>query len=113
MNEMEHQLVDKTLESIHKLEMKIVEVQGEIRTMREHNDAQHESLSEKLDRSIATDTVRLNKHSSELDDHSERLATLEEWKKQFETTIKNRIAVSQSIATVAAVIVAYLLSKFL
>ena len=28
MNEMEHQLVDKTLESIHKLEMKIVEVAG-------------------------------------------------------------------------------------
>ena len=113
MNEMEHQLVDKTLESIHKLEMKIVEVQGEIRTMREHNDAQHESLSEKLDRSIATDTDRLNKHSAELDNHTERLATLEEWKKQFETTIKNRIAVSQSVATVAAVVVAYLLSKFL
>lgn len=113
MNEMEHQLVDKTLESIHKLEMKIVEVQGEIRTMREHNDAQHASLSEKLDRSIATDTERLNKHSSELDDHTERLATLEEWKKQFETTIKNRIAVSQSVATLAAVVVAYLLSKFL
>ena len=113
MNEMEHQLVDKTLESIHQLEMKVVEVQGEIRTMREHNDAQHQSLSEKLDRSIATDTERLNKHSQELDDHRERLATLEEWKKQFETTIKNRIAVSQSVATVAAVIVAYLLSKFL
>ena len=113
MSDMEHKFADKTIESIHQLEMKLVEVQGEIRTMREHNDAQHESLSEKLDRNIATDTERLNKHSTELDNHTERLATLEEWKKQFETTIKNRIAVSQSVATVAAVIVAYLLSKFL
>lgn len=113
MNEMEHQLVDKTLEGIHKLEMKVVEVQGEIRTMREHNDAQHESLSEKLDRSIDTDTKRLNKHSSELDSHSERLATLEEWKKSFETSVRNRLAISQSLATVAAVVIAYLLSKFL
>ena len=113
MSDMEHQLIDKTLESIHKLEMKVVELQGEIRTLKEHNDSQHASLSEKLDRNIATDTERLNKHSSELDDHTERLATLEEWKKQFETMIKNRIAVSQSVATVAAVIVAYLLSKFL
>ena len=113
MNEMEHQLVDKTLESIHQLEMKIVEMQGEIRAMRENNDAQHKSLSEKIDKSIETDTKRLNKHSEELDNHTERLATLEEWKKQFETTIKNRIAVSQSVATVAAVVVAYLLSKFL
>lgn len=113
MNDMEHQLVDKTLESIHQLEMKIVEVQGDIRTMREHNDAQHASLSEKIDRNIATDTERLNKHSQELDDHRERLATIEEWKKQFETAIKNRIAVSQSVTTIAAVIVAYLLSKFL
>ena len=113
MNEMEHQLVDRTLESIHKLEMKIVEVQGDIRAMREHNDAQHRSLSEKLDKSIETDTKRLNKHSDELDDHTERLATLEEWKKQFETMIKNRMAVSQSVATIAAVVIAYLLSKFL
>ena len=113
MNEMEHQLVDKTLESIHQLEVKIVEMQGELHSLVERNDTQYKSLSEKLDRSIATDTDRLNKHSGELDDHSGRLATLEEWKKQFETAITNRIAVTQSIASVAAVIIAYLLSKFL
>ena len=113
MNEMEHQLVDKTLESIHQLEMKIVEVQGDIRAMREHTDAQIRAISDKLDQSIKVDTHRLDTHSKELDNHMERLATLEEWKNQFETAIKNRIAVSQSVATVAAVIVAYLLSKFL
>ena len=113
MNEMEHQLVDKTLESIHQLEMKVVELQGDLRAMRDHNDTQYKSLSEKIEKNIQTDNTRLNKHSAELDDHTERLATLEEWKKQFESAIKNRIAVSQSVATVAAVIVAYLLSKFL
>lgn len=112
MNEFEQQIVDKTLESIHHLEMKIVEMQGDLRTMKEHNDAQHQSLSEKIDRNIETDTTRLNKHSVDLDNHSERLATLEEWKKQFEASIANRMAVSQSVASIAAVIIAYLLSKF-
>lgn len=112
MNEMEHQLVDKTLDSIHQLDLKIVSLQGDIRAMREHVDEQYRSLSEKLERSIATDTERLNKHSAELDDHSDRLATLEEWKKQFQTTITNRIAVSQSVASIAAIIIAYLLTKF-
>lgn len=113
MNDMEHQLVDKTLESIHALDVKIVELQGEIRAMREHSDAQYQSLAEKLDKNIETDTKRLNSHSESIDNHAERLAGLEEWKRQFETAIKNRMTVSQSIATIGAVIVAYLLSKFL
>ena len=112
MNEMEHQLVDKTLESIHQLEMKVVEVQGELRAMRERSDTQYKSLSEKIEKSIQTDNTRLNKHSSELDDHSGRLATLEEWKKQFEASVKNRLTISQSISTVVAVVIAFLLSKF-
>lgn len=112
MNEMEHQLVDKTLESIHQLEVKIVEMQGELHSLVERNDTQYKSLSEKLDRSIATDTDRLNKHSAELDNHSGRLATLEEWKKQFEASVKNRLTISQSISTVVAVVIAFLLSKF-
>lgn len=112
MNEMEHQLVDKTLESIHQLEMKVVEVQGELRAMRERSDTQYRSLSEKIEKSIQTDNTRLNKHSSELDDHSGRLATLEEWKKQFEASVKNRLTISQSISTVVAVVIAFLLSKF-
>ena len=113
MNEMEHQLVDKTLESIHQLEMKIVEVKGDIKSMREHTDTQYKALSEKIDQSIKTDTERLNSHSNEIDDHRERLATIEEWKKQFEESVRNRMVVSQSITTVAAVVIAYLLSKFL
>ncbi|RKU21041.1 hypothetical protein C6499_22745 [Candidatus Poribacteria bacterium] len=113
MNEMEHQLVDKTLESIHQLEMKIVELSGEIKSLREHNDDQHKAMSEKIEQSIKTDTDRLNTHSKEIDDHRERLATLEEWKKQFEEAIRNRLITSQSISSIAAVVIAYLLSKFL
>ena len=117
MNEMEHQLVDKTLESIHQLELKLVEVQGDIKSLREHSDSQYQALSDKIDGSvmdnIKTNTERLNAHSKEVDDHSERLATIEEWKHQFSESIKNRIAITQSIATVAAVVIAYLLSKFL
>ena len=116
MNEMEHQLVDKTLESIHQLEIKLVEVQGDIKSLREHTDSQYQALSDKIDGSvmenIKTNTSRLNSHSTEIDDHRERLATIEEWKKQFEESVRNRMVVSQSITTIAAVVVAYLLSKF-
>ena len=113
MNEFENELVNKTLDAIHQLEMKIVELQSTIKAMREHSDDQYQVLSEKIERSIETDTHRLNEHSKELDDYRERIATIEEWKKQFEEAIKNRLAVTQSIATVAAVVIAYLLSKFL
>ena len=113
MNEMEHQLVDKTLEGIHQLELKVVEVQGDIKALREHADSQHEALSEKIEQSIKTDTDRLNAHSTEIDEHRERLATIEEWKKQFEESVRNRMVVSQSVTMIAAVIVSWLLSKFL
>ena len=113
MNEFENELVEKTLDAIHQLEMKLVELQSAIKAMREHSDDQYKVLSEKIQLSIETDTHRLNEHSKELDDYRERIATIEEWKKQFEEAIKNRLAVTQSIATVAAVVIAYLLSKFL
>ena len=113
MNEFENELVNKTLEGIHQLEMKVVELQGAIKAMREHNDDQYNTLTEKITNVTETNTQRLNAHSAELDDHRERLATIEEWKKQFAESIKNRIAISQSVTTVAAVIIAYLLSKFL
>ena len=113
MNEFENELVNKTLEGIHQLEMKVVELQGSIKAMREHTDDQYKTLTEKIGAVTETNTQRLNAHSTELDDHRERLATIEEWKKQFEETIKNRLAVTQSIATVAAVVIAYALSKFL
>ena len=116
MNEIEQQLVDKVLESIHHLEVKVVteigEMRGEISALTQRSETEHKNLQKTVEKSINTDTERLNKHSSEIDDHSERIAKLEEWKDQFEKSVANRIAVSQGIAAVAAVIIAFLLSKF-
>lgn len=106
MNEFEQQFIDKILDGLHQLELKFAEELGKL-----HGDL--EAIRNKVEQSISIDTERLNKHSEELDDHSERLAKLEEWKVQFEKQIANRIAVSQSIATVAAVVIAFLLSKLL
>lgn len=113
MTELEHQLVDKTLESIHKLELKIVELSNAVKALREHNDDQHKAMTDKLDQNIKSDTERLNSHSKDIDNHAERLATLEEWKKQFAEAVRNRMITWQSVSTVGAVIIAYLLSKFL
>ena len=115
MTEFEQQLVDKVLEGIHGLELKVTkelgEMRGEISGMTQKNEAEHKSLREVVERNIRIDTDRLNKHSEEIDDHNERLAKLEEWKEQFQKQVANRIAVSQSIAAVAAVVIAFLLSK--
>ena len=112
MNELEHQLVDRTLESIHSLDKNIIELKGDIKSLREHFDDQYNALSEKLDRSIETDTKRLDAHAEQLDEHSERLATFDEWKKAFEESVRNRLALFQSISAIGCVIIAYLLSKF-
>ena len=112
MNEMEHQLVDKTLEAIHSVEKQTIELRGEVNSLREHIDAQHQAMTDKLDRSIETDTKRLDAHSHELDVHREDIATLKEWKKAFEESVRNRFALFQSVSVVASVILAYLLSKF-
>ena len=105
MNSFEQQLVDKVLEGVHEIEVKVVkevaQLQGSI-----------ESIRQNLETNIQQDSKRLDKHSDELDDHSDRIAKLEEWKNQFEKSVANRIAVSQGVAAIGAVIIAFLLSKF-
>lgn len=117
MNEFEQQLVDKVLEGIHEVEKEVIQKVGELKeaisTLGQKSQSEHIALRETVERSIETDTDRLNKHSEEIDDLNERTAKLEEWKDQFEKSVANRIAVSQSITTVVAVVIAFLLSKFL
>lgn len=108
MNEFEQ----KVLSSIHQVELKVTrelsETRGEI-----------SSLRETVERNIHTDTARLNQHSKEIDTLRQGIARLEEWKTQLEERqaakekqVSHRIAISQSISTIIAVIIAFLLSKF-
>ena len=117
MNEFEQALIDKFLEGLHHLEKSftkdLAEIRGDIKEMIARNESEHKSLRDMMERTIETDTHRLNKHSAEIDDLSERVAKQEEWQKQFQKQVSNRIAISQSITTVAAVVIAFLLSKFL
>lgn len=112
MNDFEQQILD----ALHTLELKVTkelaEIHGELKAMTEKNESDHKALRSLVEQNIAVDTERLNKHSAEIDDNRERLAKLEEWKDQFQKQVANRIAVSQSVTAIAAVIVAFLLSKF-
>ena len=116
MNAFEQQLVDKILDSLHEFEVKVTqelgEIHGDLKAMRSKNESDHQSLRSVVEQSMLTDTHRLNKHSEALDAHSERLAKLEEWKSQFQKQVAHRIAISQSVSAIAAVVVAFLLSKF-
>lgn len=112
MNDFEQQILD----ALHTLELKVTkelsDIRGDLKTMKETNESDHTAIRHLVEQNIQIDTERLNKHSAEIDQHSERLATLEEWKKQFEKSVTNRIAISQSISAIAAVVIAFLLSKF-
>ena len=117
MNEFEQALIDKFLEGLHHLEKSVTkdlaEVRGDIKEMIAKNESEHKALRETVERNIDTDTTRLNDHAKQIDSLNERMAAQEEWKTQFQKQVSNRIAISQSITTVAAVVIAFILSKFL
>lgn len=113
MNDFEQQILD----TLHTLEVKVTqelgEIRGDLKAMKEKNESDHTAIRHLVEQNIQIDTKRLDKHSEEIDDLNDRLVKQEEWKDQFQKQIANRIAVSQSVTAIAAVIVAFLLSKFL
>ena len=113
MNDFEQQILD----TLHTLEVKVTEELGEIRgdlkAMKEKNESDHTAIRHLVEQNIRVDTERLNKHSSELDEHRKEIAKFNEWKEQYQKQVNNRIAISQSISAIAAVVIAFLLSKFL
>ena len=117
MNDFEQHLVDKVLAAVHDIEVKLVkelgEMRGDISALSQKSASEHENLRAVVERSIAVDTERLNKHSREIDEHSGAIRELQEWKRQFEKTVANRIAISQSISAIVAVIIAFVLSHFI
>ena len=115
MNDFEQALVDKVLEGIHNLEVKVVQevgdIKGDIKALGEKGSNEHQALRETVDRNITTDTERLNSHSDEIDDLREKQAVLLEWKDSVGRSINNRVALIGGGMAVIAVIIAYFLDK--
>lgn len=113
MNDFEQQILD----TLHTLEVTVTkelgDIRGDLKALKNENESEHTAIRHLVEQNIRIDTERLNKHSTELDEHRERITTLEEWKNQFEKAVTNRIAVSQSVSAIAAVVIAFVLSKFL
>ena len=136
MNEFEHQVIDKVMGAIHDLELKLVEEIGDVRGEIKAVNAEYTNLITILKANIDQDTKRLDKHSAEIDDcntrlaaveewkaqfeklsqniegWAQRLAAQEEWKAQFEKSVANRIAISNPITTIVAIVLAFFLNKF-
>ena len=112
MNEFESELINKSMGAIHDLELKMTEnfskLQGDMKSLTE----KVEDNGKKVDKQTEIETKRLDKHSAEIDDNRERLAKIEEWKDQYQKQVTHRIAISQSITAIGAVVIAFLLSKF-
>ena len=105
------------LDTLHTLELKVTkelgDIRGDLKAMDKKNESDHNAIRHLVEQNIQIDTERLNKHSAELDNHREELAKLKEWKAQYQKQVANRIAVSQSVSAIAAVVIAFLLSKLL
>ena len=115
MTEFEQALIDKVLEALHGVELKVVEevstVKGDIRQLGEKGSGEHKALRETVERNISTDTERLNKHSDEIDELRENQATLLAWKESVARSVTNRVAIIGGSMAVLAVIIAYLLDN--
>lgn len=115
MNEIEQALLDKFLEGLHELELKLVkevgEIKGDIQTLGQKGTNEHEALRETVERNISMDTDRLNAHSKEIDALKEHQAVLLEWKESVNRSINNRVAIIGGGLAVVAVFVAWLLDK--
>ena len=87
MNEFEQQV----LKSVRDIEVKVAEkvgvLSGDLKALRIQMESDHQSVKELIEKSIETDTARLNKHGEEIDKHSIKIASFEEWKHQFEISI--------------------------
>ena len=112
MNDFEQQILD----ALHTLEVTVTkelgDIRGDLKAMTEKNESDHRALRALVEQNIRTDTERLNKHSAEIDDNRERVAKIEEWRDQYQKQVAHRIAVSQSVTTIVAVLIAFFLSKF-
>lgn len=115
MTDFENAFIDKVLDSVHSLELKLTEVVGllrsDIQTNRAEAHAERQALKEMVQSNIAQDTHRLNSHSDDLDDLRERLARSEQWQTDYMRRSTARLLISQSVTTIVAVVLAFLLSK--
>ena len=113
MNDFEQQILD----ALHTLEVTVTkelgDIRGDLKALKNENESDHTAIRLLVEQNIRIDTERLNKHSAEIDAHSQEIAKFNEWKEQYQKQVTNRIAISQSISAIAAVIIAFLLSKFL
>lgn len=107
--------MDKVLDAVHALELKVTEsvteLKGEIKSLGEKGSAEHAALKETVERNITQDTKRLDKHSQELDDLREELSAVTEWKKGITRSINNRAVVIGGGMAIIAVIISYFLMK--
>ena len=113
MNEFEQQVLKSVRDIEVKVAEKIGDLRGDFKALKTQMQSDHQSVKELIEKSIETDTARLNKHGEEIDEHSKAIASFEEWKHQFEISVAKRLTAGNSISAIAAVVIAFLLSKYL
>ena len=112
MNEFESNFINKVLEELQTLNIKLVESLEQIRSEIREVKANYEHLLASVNRNTEVEAVRLKEHGDALDKHAVEIAKFKEWKDNYEKQVSHRIAISQSISAIVAVVIAFVLGKF-
>lgn len=104
--EIGNQIITKLTESITDLNIKFTEAISELRS-----DLQN--LTKTVSEVSTTNTKRLDKHSEELDIHSDRLTKLETYRESEEKQKNRHLTIGVIIATLCSAGIATLLTLFL
>ena len=112
MTEFESELVNTVLKELQDLNIEMVKAMEHIRSEIREVRANYEHLLSSMNRNTEVEAVRLKEHGDALDKHAVEIAKFNEWKDNYEKQVSHRIAISQSISTIVAVVIAFALGKF-
>ena len=112
MTDFESELVNKVLKELQDLNISMVTSLEQIRSEIKESKVNYENLLSSVNRNTEVEAVRLKEHGDALDRHAVEIAKLKEWRDHYEKQVTHRIAISHSIFTVVAVVIAFVLNKF-
>ena len=105
MNDFESELITKTMDSIHELELKMTEGLAEIRGDLKNVEEKVEENGKKVDKQTDVETKRLDKHSKDIDDNRDAITELKTTQKNNKWWFISLAAWAAAIAAIAALFI--------
>ena len=105
MNEFESELVSKTMESLHDLELKMTQGFAEVRGDIKNIEEKVEENGKKVDKQTDIETKRLDKHSAEIDANRDAITEIRTTQKNNKWWFISLAAWAAAVAAIAAIFI--------